>query len=153
MDPTVFYTVLSGVLTFVLCETLLKLVIEPVQEMRRTLGQVAHVLIERATFIGNPGLQNEEKIHSVSDEIRALSARLQSHLYLIPLYPFTSWVFRLPSRNVVLECSRNLIGLSNGLYSDREGKTIEANGKRVDRIRDALSIHHSEADRWPEKVQ
>lgn len=51
MNSTVFLTVLSGVITYVLGQLVLKLVIEPVQELRKTIGVVAHAMIERAPII------------------------------------------------------------------------------------------------------
>ena len=56
MDLTVFLTVLSGVLTYVVGQLVVKLVIEPVQEARRTIGQISHSLIEHAHVIANPGV-------------------------------------------------------------------------------------------------
>lgn len=41
MNTTVFLTVISGVLTYVLGQLVLKLVIEPAQEMKKLIGQIA----------------------------------------------------------------------------------------------------------------
>ena len=60
MDWTVFLTVISGVLTYVLGQLVLKLVIEPVQETKRTIGQISHSLIEHGNVIQNPDFASEE---------------------------------------------------------------------------------------------
>ena len=56
MNATVFLTVLAGVITYVLGQLILRLVIEPVQDLRRTIGGISHALIERTNVIQNPGL-------------------------------------------------------------------------------------------------
>ena len=51
MNSTVFLTVLSGVITYVLGQLVLRLVIEPVQELRRTISVISHALIRSARHI------------------------------------------------------------------------------------------------------
>ncbi len=143
---TVFWTVLAGVLTYVAGQLVLKLVIEPVQELRRTIAAISHALIERANVIANPGVPTEEVMRETSKELRKLSSQLQSHLYLIPMYSTTAKVFALPSRDRMLEAGSMLIGLSNSVH--RESGTIyEANAKRVETICDCLHIYLADHDR------
>ena len=77
MNSTVFFTVLSGVITYVLGQLVLRLVIEPVQELRRTIGVISHTLIERANVIQNPGVPTNEVMDETSRELRKLSSQLQ----------------------------------------------------------------------------
>jgi hypothetical protein len=60
-NMTVFLTVLSGVLFFVLGQLALKLVIEPLNDMRKTIGLISHALIEHAGLIHNPGVAQEAR--------------------------------------------------------------------------------------------
>jgi hypothetical protein len=148
MNTTVFWTVLSGVITYVLGQLVVKLVIDPVQEMKRTIGQIAHALIDRANVIHNPGVPPVEVISEASRQLRALSSQLQSHLYLVPSYEVTSRAFRLPTKQNILRASGLLLGLSNSLHSATE-KVYESNTKRVESIHDLLGIFISDSDRWP----
>jgi len=150
MNTTVFLTVFSGALIYVLGQLVLKLVIEPVQEMKKTIGQISHSLIEHANIIQNPGVPPKNTIKETSQHLRKLSSQIQSHLYLVPLYNITSLVFRLPTQTQVLEASKSLIGLSNSLYRATD-KIYEHNAKRVERICDFLGIFLSEDDRWPKE--
>ena len=143
---TVLVTVLSGVLTYIFGQLVMKLVIEPVHEMRKTIGLISHALVERANVIGNPGVPAEEVMNATSEELRKLSSQLHSHLYLIPRYDFTAKVFRLPSRKAVLDASGNLIGLSNSVFRARD-RIYEINASRVVSISDSLGIYVSEGDR------
>lgn len=148
MDHTVFFTVLSGVLTYVAGQLVLKLVLDPVHELRKTIGQVAHTLILRANIISNPGVPSKEVMDATSDELRALSSQLQSHLYLVPKYSLTAKVFRLPTLRQISEASSALIGLSNSVYRST-GNVYEANAKRVEAVCDSLGIYFPEEGRWP----
>lgn len=149
MNDTVFLTVLSGVLTYVAGQLILKLVIEPVHEMKRTIGHVSHSLIEHANVISNPGVPRKEVMDGTSQHLRRLSSEIQSHLYLVPVYPVSAAIFRLPKKRDVLEASRALIGLSNSVFSARNDKVHEHNAKRVEKICDRLGIFLSEDERWP----
>lgn len=145
---TVLWTVVSGVLTYVLGQLVLKLVIEPVQDFRKTVGRISHALIERANVIQNPGVPTHEVMQETSRELRVLSSELQAHLYLIPSYCITRAAFRLPKRELVLQASQALIGLSNSVYQ-ATGRTYEANAKRVESICDSLGIFLPESSRRP----
>ena len=148
MYATVFLTVVTGFLTYVLGQLAVKLVIEPVQEAKKSIGSIAHALIEHANVVGNPGVPSAEVMEATSKHMRQLSSQLQSHLYLVPSYDRTAKIFYLPSKANILKASSNLIGLSNSVYraSDR---VYEANAKRVEGIRDALGIFMSDDERWP----
>lgn len=148
MDFTVFVTVLSGVLTYVVGQLTLKLLIEPMQETKKTIGQISHSLIEHANVIHNPGLSTNEVTRETSRHLRKLSSQLQSHLYLVPAYDWTGKVFRLPTRTQIVSASKALIGLSNSVYRTSES-VYEHNTKRVVSICDALGIYLSGDERWP----
>jgi hypothetical protein len=146
MDLTVFITVLSGVLTYVAGQIVVKLVIEPVQDTRRTIGQISHALIERANVISNPGVPTEEIIWETAQHLRRLSSQLQSHLYLVPAYTTTAKVFRLPTKDNLLLASKCLIGLSNSVHRATE-RVYEQNAGRVEKICDALAIYIPDDER------
>jgi hypothetical protein len=52
----VFWTVVSGTLVYILGQIAFKLVIEPVHDLKKTIGVISHSLIERESDIFNPGL-------------------------------------------------------------------------------------------------
>ncbi len=61
LEGTVFLTVFSGVLVYVIGQIIVKLVIEPIHEMRKTIGQISHSLNVRADVISNPGVRSNDK--------------------------------------------------------------------------------------------
>lgn len=144
MNSTVFLTVFSGVLTYVLGQLVVKLVVEPVQDLRRTIGAISHALIEHANVIHNPGVPTKQMMREASEKLRMLSSQLQSHLYLVPIYHVTARIFRLPSRAAIQTASSALIGLSNSVFQAREG-IYEINSKRVEAVCESLGIYLNEA--------
>lgn len=152
MDFTVFFTVLSGVITFVIGQLIVKLLLDPVQDMKKTIGQVSHTLVERANAVANPGVPTKEIMDDTSDSLRRLSSQLHAHLYLIPSYDVTSKVFCLPTKEKLLVASSALIGLSNSVYR-ADDLVYETNAKRVEQVCDSLGIYLAEGSRWPKDLK
>ena len=142
----VFLTIFSGVVTFVLGQVVLKLLIDPVQEFKKTIADIALALIEYANIYANPGVANVEVAKKASDEFRKLSSRLNAQMYLIPSYNFTAKLFRLPSREEVVDSAKNLIGLSNGVFQSMADLST-VNTIRADKIRSSLNIFIPEDER------
>lgn len=148
MAWTVLLTVVSGVITFLIGQLMLKLLLEPVQDFKKTIGLLAHALIYRANVISNPGVPTEDVMSETSKELRSFSAQLHAHLHLIPCYKTSAKLFSLPSKEQVLAASTALIGLSNSVYRASE-KVYEVNAKRVECICDSLGIYLDAGARWP----
>lgn len=149
MNETVFLTIFAGVVTFVIGELIVKLVIDPVQNMKSTIGVISHTLVQYANVIANPGTPKQELMDEASTALRGLSSRLRSHLCLVPKYNLTARLFGLPSHQQVCSASRALIGLSNSVYRATD-RVFEMNAKSVEHVCDSLGIPMEEGDRWPE---
>ena len=143
---TMFLTVFSGVLTFVLGQLVLKLVIEPVHEFKKAIADVALTIIEYANVYSNPGVTGVETEKKVSEQLRKLASRINAQTYLIPMYGITSRLFGLPSRQKVLAAASNLIGLSNGVFKSASD-LVWTNLERADKIRITLGIYVPENER------
>lgn len=148
----VFLTILSGVIVFVTGQLILKLLIDPVQEFKKTVADVAMALIEYANIYANPGIVDREIAKKASQELRKLSSRLNTQIYLVPSYQIVAKVFRLPSKEKILKSSKNLIGLSNGVLQSGTGSDLPlANCKKADAVRDLLGIFVPEDERTEAK--
>ncbi|OLP18218.1 hypothetical protein BST81_11875 [Leptolyngbya sp. 'hensonii'] len=143
---TVFLTVFSGVMTFVLGQLVIKLLVDPVHDFRKTVADIALALIEYANVYANPGVAGSEIEKKVSEELRRLSSRLNAQMYLIPYYRITAKIFGLPSRERVVDAASNLIGLSNGVFRSASDLAL-VNVERADKIRDILGIFVPESER------
>lgn len=150
MNSTVFLTVLSGVITFVIGQLVLKLVIDPVQELKKTIAQISHSMIDHANVIANPGVPSDDVMKETSKHLRQLSSQLHAHLYLVPLYNVTAKIFRLPTKEQLLVASGSLIGLSNSVFCANPSEhTHSHNANRVENVCDSLGIYMAKGDRVP----
>ncbi|MEH2234684.1 hypothetical protein [Nostoc sp.] len=138
-------TIISGVFVFILGQLVLKLIIEPIQEFRKTLADIAFALIEYANIYSNPGYAGNELEKKASEEFRKLSSRLNAQMYLIPAYKSISKPFGLPSKDNLLEAASALIGLSNGVFKSPID-LVNINLERAKKIRTLLGIYDPEND-------
>ena len=131
---TIFFTVLSGVLIFVFGQTILKLLIEPVYEMKKVIGDTAYTLLQNSNAYGNAEvITDPERLTAVRNELRSLGSNLLKSISTIPFYKTTRKWFLLPSEEEVEEAISCLIALSNSLVvgnpmhiSSREKKVFES---------------------------
>jgi hypothetical protein len=138
-----FWTIITGVLVFLIGQAVLKFLFEPLQEFRRTVSEIAHALIEYANIYSNPGVGEEQKLREAVKALRNLSSKLYAQMYLTPKYAYIAKVLCFPSEKSVWEAATNLIGLSNSVFS---GNAL-VNAKRANKIRKALGIYIPEGER------
>ena len=113
---TVFVTVISGVLVFVFGQTILKLVIDPVNEMKNHIGNVAFSLLQHSNVYGNAEVLNaNDNLSNIKTELRSHASNLLRSTSIIPFYSKTSKLFSLPSEEEVEKAITSLIALSNSL--------------------------------------
>lgn len=136
----IFLTILTGVLVFLIGQAALKFYFEPLQEFRRTVAEIAHVLIDYANVYGNPGLGDPDEIMKVSAHLRNLSSKLYANMYLTPSYAKTARFIRFPSEESVSEAATQLIGLSNSVFASASDSALN-NTFRANKIRKALGIY------------
>ncbi len=122
MTDTVFATVVSGTTVFVLGQAAVKLVIEPVQEMKRLIASISYDLIYEARLIAAPDVFTADQRAVVADRLRSYAAKLEQQLGLVPRYRFTACLFGLPTHDEVRLAAKTLILLSNVVPSLTEGE-------------------------------
>jgi hypothetical protein len=131
--------VVAGFLTFVLGQIFLRLVVEPVNDFKRHVSEIAHSLIEYAALLSNLPVP-EEKAPEVKAHFRQLASKIQATFYLIPRYEFTARLFALSSRQAVHAAASKLIGLSNSVYDESRDASIRSAYEQQE-ICDALGIY------------
>jgi hypothetical protein len=119
---TACLTIIGGVIVYSLTRLIEKRYLDPINDLNKLRGEVAHKIIMHANKFGNPDVFDEKIMYEASDEIRMLSAELRSKCYLLNNYRFLSFIrMVLPKKNI-LNASTALMGLSNGMYhKDYEG--------------------------------
>lgn len=151
VGSTVFQTVLSGVLVFVLGQIFLKLVIDPVYQLKKTKADIAHTLIRYAYALHNPNVIPKELYAETYDKLRALSGQLYADMELIPAYWLFGRMFCLPRASKVYESAKNLIGVANwmGTNHDRQFDHIIRN---IQSVCDNLGLYIAPEDRISEEL-
>lgn len=124
---TAFFTVL----VFVVGQFLQKFILEPVQEQRRLIGEVAFALVFYANV--STRFSAPEEKDEAQKSVRKLSAQLRATLWTIPFYNLLAALHIVPKREAINRASTGLIGFSN---SFGEGSTRDIR----DEIADALKI-------------
>ncbi|WP_305374530.1 hypothetical protein [Photobacterium leiognathi] len=136
---TIFGTVLSGVLVFILGQIILKLVIEPIQDYKKQISKIGFDLIKLGNVFANPRGREDEEMLKACTQMREHSSSLYSYFYLVPFYKVTGFVFGLPSEEKVLKATQELIGLSNGHDGELANQGI-LNSYSMQKVKVALGI-------------
>ncbi len=145
---TAIVTALLAVVVFVLTQGLLKLVLEPLQEQRRLVGEVAAALTvyERAFTLRvepSPGAGTEPMLFGSSREeaaeaakaLRDLSGRLQAGLWAVPLYDLFAFFRIVPTARAVVVATDEL----HMWYSQLPNAVNVHQAQRIRECRDTIS--------------
>ncbi len=136
---TVFLTVFSGVLVFILGQVLLKLFLEPIHELKKVISRISFDLIKSANIFSNPDEGKDDAFTEASKIMREHASSLHAYFYLVPLYRFTSRLFGMPSEEDILKATKQLIRLSNGKAGPIKNQGI-LNAYAMQNIKLALGI-------------
>lgn len=137
---TVFATVISGVLVYLLGEILKEHWLEPYHQYKKLKGEIAFALVYYANYYSNPVLLSQasdkeiDKRKSISDELRSLSGRLHATAETRAFI-----AVGIPKREKLRKAARYLMGISNGLFTVNDAH-FDDNVKRAYYIRKMLKI-------------
>lgn len=118
---TPFITVLTGALVYAIGHTVVKLGVEPVQEMSELRGQVAEDLTYYANKTTSPGAASGQERIEVGNAYREKASLLSAKAYKIPCYGFWGFFGLVPDIEDVKEARSDLIGLSNRVPMNKGG--------------------------------
>ena len=141
----VFYIILAGVIIYVAGQIIVKIVIDPVQELKRVIAEIAFKLIYyshvyRVTSTGHEEASKEEdqkgvdsvKLEQAADEYRKLASMLNAGYRLVPFYAIARLLFFLPgeadiinARNALLEMSEEIFAAPKSFVISEKRKSIE----------------------------
>ncbi|WP_114969979.1 hypothetical protein [Rhodoferax ferrireducens] len=136
------FTAIGAIAVFVASQLLGKLVIEPVQDLKKLLGEIRHALVFHAQAVFTPvgDCAGEDK---AAEAFRKSTCDLRSKLGSVPFYDRWATVSQgfLPMRKDAFEASKELIGLSNSVHQQNRS---EINAKRVTKIERLLGFEMME---------
>jgi hypothetical protein len=142
--------VVAGVSIFVLGQIILKLFIEPIQQFKKTMAEIAHTSVRYSHAIYNADTVPKVLRDEVYDKLRYLAGQLYADMELIPLYPYPvlMWLFKLPSRDMIYKSAQNLIAAGNWMRSSSKEKFDNIVGQMQDAC-DNLGLYTHPNDRIP----
>ncbi|MGB4115808.1 MAG: hypothetical protein WBK51_04580 [Polaromonas sp.] len=135
-------TAIGAVVVFVASQILGKLVIEPIQDLKKTLGEIRYSLVFHAQAIMTP-VGDREGEDKASEALRKLACDLLSKVGAVPFYDRWAAISSdfLPARVSANEASKCLIGLSNSVHQQNRS---DRNSMRVDKIELLLGFESME---------
>ncbi|WP_052028414.1 hypothetical protein [Pseudomonas syringae] len=101
---------LIGVIIFILGQYMLKMVIEPVQAFRASLGRLSNTILRYQAKITNASVDDE-----LSGRVHDHAADIVSTSSTIMFYRFARRVFGLPTKEGIIKAAQNLNGIAYSL--------------------------------------
>ncbi len=130
----VLATAFFAVFVFVIGQVLQRFVLEPIQEQRRLIGEVAHALLfyaDRDPKGVELGTFTVADLHEASRHLRDLAGRLRSSIFFVPYYDTMARRGWVPARGHVLEAAAALTGWSNGVLRSSESSDNRTRQKLI----------------------
>jgi hypothetical protein len=140
----VFYIILAGVIIYVLGEIMVKIVIDPVQELKRVIADIAFKLIHYSHVFKLSSSDDSEaatgekeiapeKLEQAADEYRKLASMLNAAYRLVPSYPFARVVFFLPREADIIDARNDLIEMAEEIFAAPKSFVIAERRKSIER--------------------
>ena len=108
-------TLIGGVILF-LVQSLLKIILEPLFALKKTIGEVSYYLQYHAwVFYGGRETVQKERFEKTFDDVRAVTARLRANAHAVKLYELFSELGCIPPYQNIIKASGHLIRISNEL--------------------------------------
>lgn len=117
-----FSTIVTGVTVFILGELVLRLFIEPIQEMKKLQRQLIEDMSFYANIYTNATIDSPEfriRIYEVSDLLRKNAVQIESIIHIIPFYKYLSKIKLVPAHKDISIISGKLIGISNLITAEK----------------------------------
>jgi len=135
-------TIIGGIIIFVTGQIILKFVIDPILELNRLRGEIAHSLIYYANIYSNTSpiytdLTEDARFRNeVQENFRKLGSQLCPKASIIPWFNIWELLRIVPKFQDVMEATSQLIGLSNSVHD----VNVNFNRSRREKIQTLLKI-------------
>jgi len=141
-------TILGGLLVYVSGQLLSKFLIEPVHELKKTIGEVRFSLAFYAPIIHTPASRNPERSQKAYEALMKSSCDLMARVNAIPSYSKLSNLSRgfLPPKQAILDSAVQLRVLSTYVHEtdSKANNTLDTIAKLVARIEKNLGFESLE---------
>ena len=110
---TAVSTVIGGSLLFLFGQVVMKIVLEPLLEIRKAIRDVQYNLSFHASVVTNARIVDPSSLNVARETFRVLFCQLHSATNSLPAYGLFSFLRLIPRRIDIEEAVRDLIRLSN----------------------------------------
>ena len=135
---TVFTTVLSGVLVYILGLLFNEYFLKPIQNYKELKSKISFALTFYANLYMNPISESNEEYSKASLELRKLASEIDSFIELCP----RGNIF-IPNKKRLSKASKNLLGISNNFYSPNPLEATKSNEAYRNSVYSSLRIINS----------
>lgn len=143
MFNTVFLTVLSGVLVYVIGQIFSKFFIESIYKQKEVIGKISDALIFYANLYTSPKpgkvFDRPEGREEASDLFKRLACELSVKTDAIPCYNFLSFIKIVRKKKYITEAHCDLTGLSNSMYPTNSTQ-VSQNDTRCKNLEKSLKL-------------
>ena len=142
----VFYIILAGVIIYVAGQIIVKIAIDPVQELKRVIADIAFKLIyyshvyrvtpsvdEDASAEEEQSRVDQEKLEQAADEYRKLASMLNAGYRLVPFYTIAKLLFFLPREADIIEARNELLEMSEEIFAAPKSFVISERRKQIEK--------------------
>lgn len=139
---TIFLTVISGTLVFVLSQYFMKFILEPIFEVKNSVKELQFYLISYKPEITSIFVTQKDR-NDLAKKIRNIAAKICTEANNIPFYNYLYKLFNhFPEYNKLYELKVELIGLSNFIISDDKTDLRSRYNKRIEKIEEILDFNN-----------
>jgi hypothetical protein len=129
VTSTFFITLLTGVLIFLIGQLTMKIVIEPIIEVRKTIGRITYALNYYANVYDAFNADYTDHFEAIN-ETRKLACELEANYSAVLFKTLPSWI--LPERSNISNAVSKLIYVSNNVgYREENLKEYSARNDHV----------------------
>ena len=129
---------------YVLGEIIVKIVIDPVQELKRVIADIAFKLIHYSHVFklstaadtseeASEKTIDQEKLEQAADEYRKLASMLNAGFRLVPFYPLIRVLFFLPREADIIDARNELIEMSEEIFAAPKSFVIAERRKHIEK--------------------
>jgi len=142
----VFYIIIAGVIIYVAGEIIVKIVIDPVQELKRVIADIAFKLfhyshvyrIAPSRDVDASGAEAQksidpEKLEQAANEYRKLASMLNAGYRLVPFYAIAKLLFFLPREADIIEARNELLEMSEEIFAAPKSFVISERRKSIEK--------------------
>ena len=141
-------------LIFMLVCIFIKLVIQPVHQLKKTMADILHTFVRYTHVIHYADVIPPDLHSEVYEKLRQLSNQLYEDMSLIPKcffnYPSFSKIFSLPEEKMIYKSAQNLTATANWIYVKHKRK-LNYMVKNIQTACDNLGLYIDPKDRITNK--